>query len=347
MRLRAEQLVTHLNKSALAPIYLISGDEPLQVMECADVIRQQARQQGYEERIVFDAAGSFDWNSLLNEVATISLFSSKRLLELRMGSSKPGKEGGSALAQYAANPPMDNVLIITAARLDKQTQQSKWYGALDKAGVTVQVWPVDAAQLPEWIKQRIGRHGKQITITAATLIADRVEGNLLAAKQEIDKLCLLVNKPEIGADDVLAAVADTTRFDVFELIETALTADTTRTIRMLNGLRSEGVEPGNIYGILMWELRRLCTMAYLVNSGTPLEKIFADYRIWDNGRKLAIKNCLKRHPNAELHRLLRFAVQIDRKIKSSERIIVWDILQAFLLAMTGHPVMKYEYEFVC
>ena len=346
MRLRAEQLVTNLKKSGLAPVYLISGDEPLQVMECADMLRQYARQQGYEERIVFDVAGGFDWGSLLNEVATISLFSSKRLLELRMGSTKPGKEGASVLTQYATKPPVDNLLIITAERLDRQTQQSKWYSALDKAGATVQVWPVEAGQLPGWIKQRVSKQGKQISIAAATIIADCVEGNLLAAKQEIDKLCLLINKPEIRPDDVLAMVSDSARFDVFELIETALTANATRTIRMLNGLRNEGVEPGNIYGILMWELRRLCSMAYLVKTGTPLEKIFTDYRIWDNGHKQAIKNCLQRHRIAELHRLLRFAVQIDRKIKSSDRIIVWDILQAFLLTMTGHSIMKYEYEFV-
>src|SRR3972149_8494163 len=346
MRLRAEQLAANLKKSGLAPIYLISGDEPLQVMECADTIRHHARQQGFAERIVFDVAGGFDWSSLLSEVATISLFSSKRLLELRMGSAKPGKEGGSILTKYAVNTSIDNVLIITAERLDKQAQQTKWYGALDKAGITVQIRPVEAGQLPDWIKQRVAMQGKQIGIAAATLVADRIEGNLLAAKQEIDKLCLLINKSEITTDNVLAAVSDSTRFNVFELIETALTANTTRTIRMLNGLRCEGVEPGNIYGVLMWELRQLCSMAYLVKTGVPLEKAFTEYRIWDNGRKQAIKNCLHRHRIDDLHRLLRFAVQIDRKIKSSDRIIVWDILQALLLTMTGHPVMKYEYEFV-
>ena len=345
MRLRAEQLAANLKKSGLSPIYLISGDEPLQVMECADAIRHYAQQKNFEERIVFDVAGGFDWNSLLNEVATMSLFTSKRLLELRLGSAKPGKEGGSILVKYTENLPIDNVLIITAERLDKQAQQTKWFGALDKAGVTVQIWPVAAGQLPDWIKQRVAKQGKQIGMAAATLIADRVEGNLLAAKQEIDKLCLLTNKTEISPDDVLAAVSDSSRYNVFELIEAALTANAARTIRMLNGLRSEGVEPGNIYGVLMWEFRRLCSIAYRVKTGTPLEKVFTEYRVWDNGRKSAIKNCLHQHRIDDLHRLLRFAVQIDRKIKSSDRVIVWDILQAFLLTMTGHPVMKYEYEF--
>lgn len=346
MRLRADQLAVNLKKSGLVPIYLISGDEPLQVMECADAIRQHARQQGFEERLVFDAASGFDWNTLLNEVSTLSLFSSKRLLELRMGGTKPGKEGGGVLMQYAENPPVDNVLIITAEKLDKQAQQTKWYTTLDKSGVTIQVWPIDAAQLPGWIQSRVAGQGKQINIAAATLIADRVEGNLLAAKQEIDKLCLLISKPEISTDDVVSAVSDSTRFDVFELIETALKGNAAKTIRMLNGLRSEGVEPGNIYGVLMWELRRLCSMSFQVKNGIPLEKIFTDYRIWDNGRKQAIKTTLRQHRTENLHKLLRFAVQIDRKIKSSDRVIVWDLLQAFLLSMAGHPVMKYEYEFV-
>jgi DNA polymerase-3 subunit delta len=346
MRLRAEQLAANLKKSGLAPIYLICGDEPLQVLECADAIRQHARQQGFEERMVLDATGGFDWNSLLNEISMLSLFSTKRLLELRMGSTKPGKEGGGALMQYAENPPADNVLIITSERLDKQAQQTKWYTALDKAGITIQIRPIDAAQLPAWIQSRVAGQGKQIGIAAATLVADRVEGNLLAAKQEIDKLCLLVTRPEITPDDVLAAVSDSTRFDVFELIETALSANTAKTIRMLDGLRSEGVEPGNIYGVLMWELRRLCSMAHQVKNGTPLERIFTDHRIWDNDRKQAIKITLRQHRTENLRRLLRFAVQIDRKIKSSDRMIVWDILQAFLLSMAGQPVMKYEYEFV-
>jgi DNA polymerase-3 subunit delta len=347
MRLRAEHLAANLEKSGLAPIYLISGDEPLQVMECADAIRNHAQQQGFEERIVFDVTGNFDWNSLLNEVATISLFSSKRLLELRLGSTKPGKEGGSIMVKYAENLPVDNVLIITAGRLDKQAQNTKWFRTLDNAGITVQIWPVTTGQLPGWIKQRVARQGKQINMDAATLIADRVEGNLLAAKQEIDKLCLLINKSEITPDDVLKAVSDSTRFNVFELIESALTANTTRTVRMLNGLRSEGVEPGNIYGILMWELRRLCSMAYRIKTGAPLEKLFTEYRVWDNERQRAMKNCLHRHRIDDMHRLLRFAVQIDRKIKSSDRIFVWDILQAFLLSMAGYPVISHEYEFSC
>jgi len=344
MRLRANQLVANLKKSGLAPIYLISGDEPLQVMECADTLRQYARQQGFEERIVFDVTGGFDWNSLHDETVAMSLFSSRRLLELRLGDAKPGKDGSPVLTAYASSPPTDNVLIITTGKIDKQSQKSKWFTALDNAGIVIQVWPIDIAELPDWISRRVQEQGRKITMPAAACIAELVEGNLLAAKQEIDKLCLLITKHEITADDIHVAVADSTRFDVFELIEAALGGNPGRVIRILHGLHSEGIEPFSIYGVLMWELRRLCSMAYAVKNGAPLEKIFTEYRIWDNGRKQAIKNCLRRHRIEELHKLFRSAIKIDRKIKSSDRVIVWDVMEAFLLALAGHPLLPHESE---
>lgn len=344
MRLRANQLAANLKKPGLAPIYLISGDEPLQVMECADTLRQHIRQQGFEERIIFDVTSGFDWNSLHDETAAMSLFSSRRLLELRLGDAKPGKEGSPVLTAYASSPPTDNVLIITSGKIDKQSQKSKWFTALDKAGIIIQVWPIDIAELPDWIIKRVQDQGIKISMPAAVCIAELVEGNLLAAKQEIDKLCLLISKPEITADDIHIAVADSTRFDVFELIEAALGGNPGRIIRVLQGLRSEGIELFSIYGVLMWELRRLCSMAYAVKNGVPFEKIFTDYRIWDNGRKQAIKSCLRRHHIEDLHRLFRAALKIDRKIKSSDRIIVWDIMEAFLLALAGHPLLPYESE---
>ena len=340
MRLRAEQLSANLKKSGLAPVYLISGNEPLQIMECVDEIRRYARQQNFEERVVLDVEKDFDWNSLWNETANISLFSSKRLLELRMGDQKPGREGGAVLAEYAGDPPGDNVLVITSERIDKKAQQSAWFTALDKTGITVAIWPIDPEQLPDWIHQRIGKQNKKISLAAAGLLAERVEGNLLAAKQEIDKLCLLIDRSEITAEDVVSSVADSARFGVFELIEAALAGNAARTIRMLGGLRGEGVEPVEIYAALMWDFRRLCSIAHLVKSGVAIEKLFGELRIWDPKRKQAIKTTLKRHKTGKLHDLLRFAVQIDKTIKSSDKVIVWEKLQAFLLALAGSPVMS-------
>ena len=340
MRLKPEQLQAHLERNGLAPVYVISGEEPLQMIESADTIRRHARSEGYEERIVLDTAQGFDWQQLTDELANISLFSSKKLIELRM--SKPGREGGALLADYAIDPPPDIVLLISCERLDKQAQKSKWYTALDKIGINLPVRPIDAARLPDWIRQRLRQQGKQINAEAANLIAERVEGNLLAAKQEIDKLCLLLEGNVISAEDVLRCVSDSTRFNVFELVESALAGDTRRSLRMLEGLRSEGLDPAGIYGAMMWDFRRLCAMAWQIDSGTPVEKVFADYRIWDNNRKAAIRATLKRHDLQSLHRLLRQADMIDRKIKSSDRLLVWDILQAFFLSIAGKSLFPAE-----
>ena len=340
MRLRAEQLKANLQSSGLAPIYHISGDEPLQLMETVDKIRRYAREQDFSERIVLDASVGFEWSTFLQEGANLSLFSSKRLIELRLGNTKPGNEGSKALIEYAETVPTDDFLIITSSKVDKKTQQTRWFKALDKVGITIQIWPVELSQLPGWICQRIKKYNKQISLPAATLIAERVEGNLLAASQEIDKLCLLIEDNEIDINDVLAAVSDSTRYDVFTLIESALAGNSKRTVYMLNGLRSEGVDPAAVYGALLWEYRRLCSMAYLLDTSTSLDNLFSKFRIWDNNRKQAVKNVLQRHKAKDINKLLRKAVYIDRQIKGADRPMVWDALQQFLLILAGTPLYK-------
>ena len=335
MQLRAEQLPDEIERKGLSPVYLISGDEPLQLNEATDLIRLKAREQGVEERVVLDVATGFDWYRLIEESASMSLFTSRRLIELRMGSSKPGRDGGKVLTEYAEQLSRDNILLITSDRLDKRVQQSKWYKSLNKVGVTIQVWPIDTDRLPNWIRQRVQKYNKHITVDAAQLIADRVEGNLLAASQEIDKLCLLIDHNEITADDVIAAVIDSARYDVFELTECAYANNTKRLLRILNGLKSEGMEPMAIYGALIWDYRRLCTIAYHFDNGSTLEKLFAEYRIWDNKRKQAIKSILNRHNVKKLYELLRQANSLDRKIKSAEKHTAWDAMLTLLLAFSG------------
>ena len=337
--MRAEQLATSLKQSGLRPIYLISGDEPLQIMECADVLRDHARQEGHHERIVFDPTTGFDWNTLLDETATASLFSSKRIIELRLGNSKPGKEGGDVLVSYADNPSADDILIITSSRLDKQTQKTRWFTALEKTGAYIPVWPPETSQLPAWISDRVKSKGKKIDAVSTTFIAEQVEGNLLAAKQEIDKLCLLVNRDNIILDDVISAVADSSRFDVFELTRAALAGDSIRAVRMLDGLRGTGFEPGNIYGPLLWDLRRVCLIAYTFNRGIALDKVFTEQRVWDQKLKQAIKTALQRHKLHYLQDLLRQAGYIDRMMKGSDRELAWDTLKKLLLLISGKPAI--------
>ena len=335
MRLGADQLVSSLERKGLAPIYFISGDEPLQVLEAGDEIRRFARGQGFEERIVMEVNRTFDWRSLHDASANLSLFSSRRLMELRIGGFKAGKEGGSALTEYAQQPAADTVLVITSEKIDGRAQQSKWFKAVDKTGVIIQVWPVSPARLPAWVQQRVRREGKQISIDAASLIAERVEGNLLAARQEVDKLCLLVDKDQIELDDVIAVVADSTHYDVFALVVDVFSGNLNRTLRMLQSLHREGVEPLAIFGAFMWEFRRVCAMAYQIESGEPREKVLAGYYIRDDARKTAINRVLDRHSTAGLQNLLQSAMHIDRTMKGARKGNARDALAWFLLRVAG------------
>ena len=256
MKLRFEQLSEHLQQG-LRPIYLLSGDEPLQLGEAADAIRAQARAQGFAEREVMHVEAGFDWNALAAASDTLSLFAEQRLIDLRLPSGKPGKEGGAALAEYAANPPQDTVLLITSGKLDKNAAKAKWYKALDSAGVTLQVWPVEANQLPRWVGQRMRARGLSASPEAAQLLAERVEGNLLAAAQEIEKLLLLYGESSVDAEMVEQGVADSARYDIFELVDTALLGDAPRVARIMEGLHGEGVEPILILWALVREIRAL------------------------------------------------------------------------------------------
>ena len=334
MRVKVDQLSASLDNRGLAPVYCISGDEPLQMLEAVDLIRQFARSNGVEERTILNVERGFDWNSLAQAGANLSLFSSRQLLELRLGTNKPGREGGAALVGYATAAPAENVLLITTGKIDKKTQNTNWYRSLDEAGITVQVWPVEAAALPAWIVQRARRYGKTLQREAAALIAQKVEGNLLAARQELEKLCLLANTQEISVPQVMSAVNDSARYDIFSLIENACLGNSEHAVRMLSGLKNEGIEPIGIFGALMWELRRICAMADAIEGGTPREKVFADYRVWPQ-RKPALSKLLNRLPARQLTDLLGTAYTIDRCVKGALRRNPWELLENLLLCLAG------------
>src|SRR6218665_17122 len=244
MKLAPAQLSKHL-QSGLAPVYAISGDDPLLCQEAADAIRAATRAQGFTERQVFNADASFDWGNLLQAGNSLSLFAEKRVLELRIPNGKPGDKGTAALLEYLARPPEDTLLLISLPKLDGSTQKTKWAKAIidGPQAQFVQIWPVEVHQLPQWIRQRMSQIGMSATQEAVDLIAARVEGNLLAAAQEIEKLKLLADGNQIDAATVQAAVADSARYDVFGLIDAVLNGEAAHALRILEGLRGEGVEP--------------------------------------------------------------------------------------------------------
>jgi DNA polymerase-3 subunit delta len=340
MRQRVDQLMDALKGAEPAAIYCVSGDEPLQMLEAEDAIRRRAREAGVEERVVYHVDRSFDWGQLARDGASLSLFSSRRLLELRLGAHKPGRAGGEALCAWSEKPPPDNILIITAARLDRKAQQARWFKAVDRAGVIVQVWPVEPARLPDWIRRRAQAMGRRLEREAAELIAQRTEGNLLAARQELEKLCLLVEADPIRLDDVMHSIVDLARHDVFDLVEHALRSRTDRVAVMLRGLRREGAEPLAVFGALMWEVRRLVVMAGEVAAGAAPEQVFSRHRVWPPARKTAVAAALKRLGPRQLGRLLIHAAGVDRNLKGAGREDAWVALEDFLFHIAGVGVQS-------
>lgn len=332
MKLRVDQL-EHQLQGTLAPVYLISGDEPLQLMEAADRIRGRARDQGYGEREVLDVDRTFDWGRLLEAAASLSLFAERRLIDLRMP-AKPGDAGAKALVAYAERPPEDAVLLITCPRVDRATTARKWFQALEQAGVIVQVWPVEPRALPDWIQRRMRTCGLRPTPEAAALLADRVEGNLLAAAQEIEKLLLVQGPGRVDEAAVTASVADSARFNVFGLVDNALGGQAARTARMLWGLRAEGVAPALISWALGREVRGLAAMAWQVASGEGAERVLARHRVWER-RKPLIRSALKRIPLPRWHALVRSCGHTERVVKGAERGNPWDELLQLGLQLAG------------
>ena len=253
MRLRAEQLPAALARG-LAGFYLVSGDEPLLVGETADVIRAAARAAGYADRRVFFIDRSFSWDELRLESQSLSLFAERRLLELRMPSGKPDK-GAALLAELAAKSVPDLIFLVITDKLDRKTSDTPWVQAIEKHGAWVPIFPVDGEALPAWLRARAKMLHIEIDPEASQLIVERVEGNLLAAQQELEKLGLLANGEPIGAELVRRSVGDSARYDVFQLGEAAAGGDAARALRILLGLKSEGVEPTLVLWALVRELR--------------------------------------------------------------------------------------------
>jgi DNA polymerase-3 subunit delta len=333
MKIRPEQLDSHL-AGRLAPVYLVSSDEPLLLQEACDAIRAAARAQGFSERVVFGVEPGFDWAELGETAAGLSLFAAQRLIELRMPGGKPGEVGAKALVEYAARPVQGNLLLISLPRLDKAAQVTKWFTALERAGVLLQLWPPAPAQLPGWITQRMRARGMKPTPAAAAALAGRVEGNLLACVQEIEKLLLLHGPGAVDEEAVVDAVADSARFDVFALADSALAGDAARCLRILRGLQDEGVEPVLIGWALTREIRLLAVLAHGLAQGRKPFALFQQHRVWEKRQPL-LEQALKRHGLSQWRALLRLCARLDRVTKGRAAGNVWDDLLQLCVMTAG------------
>ena len=333
MKLRPDQLSGHLQKQ-LAPIYFVGGDEPLQVQESCDAIRAAAREQGYTEREVMTVERGFAWDEIMQAADSMSLFGDKKILELRLPTGKPGDQGGKVLRQYAERPSEDTILMVICGKLDAATLRTKWAQELEKAGVLIQVWPIEAARLHDWVQARMRQQGLQASNEAITILVERVEGNLLAAAQEIDKLLLLYGPTRLEAEAVADAVADSARYSIYNLVDTALTGRADKTLHMLNGLRSEGVDPVLVLWALSREIRSLSNMALDIRKGSAIEAVLSQQRVWEK-RKPMVREALKRHGLGRWFGFLQHCAKIDRLIKGQELGKPWDELLQLGLSIAG------------
>ncbi|MDQ2069947.1 DNA polymerase III subunit delta [Natronospira bacteriovora] len=331
MKIRPEQLDAHLQKG-LAPLYLLAGDEPLLLDEAAASIRRRVREAGAEERIALVAEKDFDWSRLTEEAASLSLFASKRLMELRLPGGKPGQEGAKVLTQWAERPPEDTTLVVISGKLDRGSRNAKWVKALEQAGAMVEFWPIPRHQLPAWVQKRMAASGLSVSREAARFIAERVEGNLLAAAQEVEKLRLLLGEGQVSDSDVQSAVVDSARFDPFQLADAALNGETARAVRILEGLHGEGVEPPLLVWVLAREVRSLADMATGMAQGKRMEDVTR--RVWASRRSL-VEKALQRHPAERWLALLEEAGRIDAIAKGAAPGNAWDALQRLVMAMAS------------
>ncbi|WP_106478503.1 DNA polymerase III subunit delta [Phytohalomonas tamaricis] len=337
MKVFPDKLAEQLQKK-LAPVYIVAGDEPLLHMEACDAVRAKARESGIEEREVLHVENGFNWGQLFEAANSLSLFADRKLIELRMGSQAPGQEGAKALEAYAETAKANgNILLYSSAKLDRRLQQSKWFKTLDGLGVFVPVWPVEHQRLHFWIRDRASRHELELDHDAAKLLADRVEGNLLAADQELSKLRLLYPpRARLNADAIARGVEDSARFDVFMLNEACLKGERERALRIVKGLKGEGIEAPVILWAITRELRVLLSIRQHLDQGQSIEQACkAQKPMIPDKRRPHYQQALKRLPHKRLHKLLLFAQRVDLAIKGAGPLPIWNALNDLALTFAG------------
>jgi DNA polymerase-3 subunit delta len=334
MELKPEQLVAQLGSGSLSPAYLIAGSEPLRVLEAADAVRAAARAQGIDEREVFEAEGNQrepDWNALESTFRAPSLFASQRLIEVRLPTGKPGTEGARVIGEFCADPPGDVCLLVTCGEWSMK-HGGKWSQAIGAVGVTVIAWAMKPHELPDWIDRRLRAKGLTADRDAVQRLTERVEGNLLAAAQEIDKLALLSDGTPIDAARMESLVADAARFDVFRLLDAAMNGQAAQVSRMLAGLRAEGEAVPALLGMVVKELQRTAAVARVQARGGNLAAEFKAQQIWES-RQAAYRRALARHPAPRWERFVAEAGLVDRMAKGRAAGDAWIALERLLLAV--------------
>lgn len=334
MKLRPNQLKEHFAKGQILPVYILSGDETLLMQEAADHIRQACRQQGFTERELFPVEAGFNWSDLLEAGNSMSLFGDRKVLEVRHDKPKFDDTAKKTLQAYCDNPNPDNVLLLIIPKVDKKTQSTKWFQAIEQTGALIQIWPIELNQLPQWIHQRMRNAGLEPTREAVHLLAERVEGNLLAASQEVEKLLLLRGKGPLDVEDIEESVADHARYNLYDLVDQALQGNDAHAVKMLNQLKAGGTEPTVLLWAFSKEIRALAGMSQLLSNGMATARVMQEYRIWDS-RKPIFQSALQRLSGTVFRHCLLEAARIDQAIKGMGEGNPWDGFSTIILWLSG------------
>jgi DNA polymerase III subunit delta len=344
MKLKPEQLASHLRQGVL-PLYWLAGDEPLLIQEAADQIRQRCRNLGFQDRESYLVDRIFDWNGFRLSISNLSLFSQQKLFELRLTTAKLDDAGKDALQEYIDSGNPDYVLLVSSPRLEAATLNTRWFKSLEKTAGFVQVWPLSDKQLHSWLQRRLVQHGITASPEALRLLIDKVEGNLLAALQEIEKLKLSAGNPKdqpirLDANSVLESIADSSRYTIFQLIDAALQADSRRTLKIVQALRNEGTELPPMLGAISKELTGLLAMAEQVQAGQSADSA-ANAAYVNFTRKPAVVKCLQRLGPDQFWALLDHLRIIDLAIKGMSLADPWDELTRLFLHLAGvHLILE-------
>jgi DNA polymerase-3 subunit delta len=330
------QLETHLNRS-LAKVYLVAGDEPLLVDEALEQVRAAAVRAGFTSRELHTADRSFKWLELLANADNLSLFATRKIVEIRLGSPKPGDEGSRTIQELCErNDPDTLVIVAIGEKLDSAAARSSWAKAIEEHGAVVEIWPIERGELPRWIQQRAAANKLKLTSAAAQSLAERVEGNLLAADQEIKRLALTAAGREVDEAEVLEFVANSSRFDVFALADAVLAGETGRTFKILSGLRAEGVHPVQISWVLNRDLSLLARLDYAVRHGDNLDGALMRSGVWRRRQPL-VKQALAKFKARRLKTLLAEAARVDAALKGVFPAEPWTTLTDLLIALLRPP----------
>lgn len=334
MQIDASRIAEHLKKG-LAPAYLVTGDEPLLVQEAVDAIRAAARAGGYTGRHLHDAGPGFDWGAVVSDSHSLSLFAERRLIEIRLATGKAGADGAKALKELAETPLTDMMLLITAPAIEKSARDSAWVEAVGARGAVVSARAVGPREFPGWIGARLRTRGLKADPAAIERLVFHTDGNLLACAQEVEKLALMLGEgAEVHDSDLDEVLADSARFNVFRLVDTALAGDGPAAARMLASLRSEGIEPILPAWALVREVRGFADMALLIRGGASASDAMQSAKVWSSRRAL-VANALKRLKPADWLALLPRAAHIDRVIKGRAKGDAWLEIERLTLAICG------------